>query len=91
MARVTVFGGAIRQIQIQPDMDKLAAYGFTLTDLGDAARAALALRGAGFIDAKEQRVLIETPTPAPDLATVSNAVVAVRQNTPVLLRDVGGR
>jgi CzcA family heavy metal efflux pump len=88
VARVTVYGGAIRQIQIQPDLDKLAAYGFTLTDLADAARAALALRGAGFVDAKEQRVLIETPTPAPDPAVIANAVIAVRSNTPVLLRDV---
>ncbi len=88
VARVTVYGGATREIQIQPDPDKLAAYGFTLTDLGDAARAALALRGAGFIDAKAQRVLIEMPTPAPDPAVIANAVIAVRQNVPILLRDV---
>src|ERR1700722_5022953 len=50
VARITVFGGAIREIQIQPDMQKLAAFGLTLTDLADAGRAALALRGAGFID-----------------------------------------
>ena len=88
VARVTVYGGAIRQIQIQPDLDKMTAYGFTLTDLADAARGALALRGAGFVDAKEQRVLIETATPAPDPAIIANAVIAVRSNTPVLLRDV---
>ncbi len=88
VARLTVYGGAIRQIQIQPDLDKLAAYGFTLTDLADAARAALALRGAGFVDAKEQRILIETATPAPDPALIANAVIAVRDGTPVLLRDV---
>lgn len=88
VARITVYGGAIRQIQIQPDLDKLSAYGFTLTDLADAARAALALRGAGFVDAKEQRVLIETATPAPDPAVIAGAVIAVRANTPVLMRDV---
>src|SRR5262249_37659675 len=31
VARVTVFGGAVRQIQIQPDLNKLAAFGLTLT------------------------------------------------------------
>jgi CzcA family heavy metal efflux pump len=88
VARIITFGGAVREIQIQPDMVKLAAYGFTLTELADAARAALALRGAGFIDLKSQRVLIQTPTPTPDLALVSDAVIAVRQGVPIRLGDV---
>jgi Cu/Ag efflux pump CusA len=88
VARVTVFGGDVREIQIQPDMQKLAAYQFTLTELADAARGALALRGAGFIDLKSQRLLIETPTPAPDPAVIGNAVIAVRQGVPVRLSDV---
>jgi CzcA family heavy metal efflux pump len=88
VARVTVFGGAVREIQIQPDMQKLAAYQFTLTELADAARGALALRGAGFIDLKSQRLLIETPTPAPDPAVIGNAVIAVRQGVPIRLVDV---
>ncbi len=88
VARVTVFGGAVRQIQIQPDVEKLAAFGLTLTDLADAGRGALALRGAGFLDLTSQRVLIETPTPAPDSAVIRDAVIAVHEGTPVRLRDV---
>jgi CzcA family heavy metal efflux pump len=88
VARVTVFGGAVREIQVEPDMQKLAAYQFSLTELADAARGALALRGAGFIDLKSQRVLIETPTPAPDPVVIGNAVIAVRQGVPIRLSDV---
>jgi CzcA family heavy metal efflux pump len=88
VARVTVFGGAVREIQIQPDMTKLAAYRFSLTELADAARTALALRGAGFIDLGSQRVVIQTPTPVPDPAVVGDAVVAVRQGVPIRLSDV---
>ena len=47
VAHVIVFGGDVRQIQILPDADKLASYHITLGDVADAARAALALRGAG--------------------------------------------
>ena len=50
VAHVIVFGGSVRQIQILPDMHRLAAYGLTMADVADAARAALPLRGAGFID-----------------------------------------
>ncbi|MDE2184183.1 MAG: efflux RND transporter permease subunit [Alphaproteobacteria bacterium] len=88
VARVSVFGGNVRQIQIQPDMQKLASYGLTLTDLADAARGALALRGAGFIDLKTQRVILQTPTPAPDPLAIGKAVLTTRNNTPVLIQDV---
>jgi Cu/Ag efflux pump CusA len=88
VAHVLVFGGAVRQIQILPDPRKLAGFNITLTDVADAARAALALRGAGFIDLAAQRVLIESPTPEPDIRGIGQAVVAQRNNTPILLRDV---
>ncbi|HET7083340.1 MAG TPA: efflux RND transporter permease subunit [Rhizomicrobium sp.] len=88
VAHVIIFGGAVREIQIQPDITKMASYGFTLTDLADAARAALALRGAGFVDLAHQRVLIQSPVPAPDPAAVRGAVLAVRGKTPVTIGDV---
>ena len=88
VAHVVVFGGSVRQIQITPDPRKLAAYGITLTDVGDSARAALALRGAGFIDLKAQRVLLTLPTPAPDIEAIGLAVVTVRNGVPIHLSDV---
>src|SRR4051812_27402215 len=88
VAHVILFGGAVRQIQIAPNLQRMTAYGFTLTDLSDAARAALALRGAGFIDLAHQRVLIQTPVPAPDTAAITGAVLAVRGNVAVTIGDV---
>src|ERR1700685_3880253 len=88
VARVIVYGGDTRQIRIVPDTRKLASYNVTLADLSDAVRAALPLRGAGFIDVAAQRILLRSPTPAPDATAISQAVVAVRNNTPILVRDV---
>ena len=88
VAHVIVFGGDVRQIQIQPDMRKLSSFGLTFTDVADAAKAALPLRGAGFIDLPAQRVLLQSPTPEPDTEALGQAVVAVRNDTPILLRDV---
>src|SRR5579864_4147314 len=85
VAHVIVFGGAVRQIQILPDMRKLASYNITLNEVADAARTALPLRGAGFIDLASQRVLIKSPTPEPDLGALAAAVIAVRGSTPILL------
>jgi CzcA family heavy metal efflux pump len=88
VAHVIVFGGDVRQIQILPDTGKLASFNLSFSEVADAAKAALPLRGAGFIDLAAQRVLLQSPTPEPDLKVIGQAVVAVRNNTPILLRDV---
>ena len=88
VARVNVYGGDVRQLQIAPDLAKLEAYGLDANDLAEAARAALALRGAGFIDLAAQRVLIESPVPSPDPATLAAAVVTVRNGVPLTIGDL---
>ena len=88
VAHVIVFGGDRRQIQVLPNVQKLASFGITFNDVADAARAALPLRGAGFIDVPAQRILLRSPTPEPDVGTIGKAVVAVRGGTPILLRDI---
>jgi CzcA family heavy metal efflux pump len=88
VAHVITFGGNVRQIQILPDVQKLAAFNITLTDVLEGTRGALPLRGAGFIDVPAQRILLRSPTPAPDAVVLAKAVIAVRNDTPILLRDV---
>ena len=88
VAHVIVFGGNVRQIQIQPDMQRLTSFGITLADVADAARAALPLRGAGFIDIANQRVLMQSPIPAPDIEVLGKAVVAVRSAIPIRLSEI---
>jgi CzcA family heavy metal efflux pump len=88
VARVLVFGGSVRQIQIQPDMQRLTSFGITLTDVADAARGALPLRGAGFIDIANQRVLLQSPIPEPDTDTLGKAVITVRNGVPIWLSEV---
>ena len=88
VAHVIVFGGAVRQIQIQPDLRRMTSYGISLTDLANAARSSLTLQGAGFIDLAHQRVLIQTPVPSPDPAAVARAVLLVRGGTPITIGDV---
>jgi CzcA family heavy metal efflux pump len=88
VAHVIVFGGEVRQIQILPDLHRLASFGITLAEICDAARAALPLRGAGFIDTAAQRVIINSPIPEPDVGVLGQAVVAMRNGTPILIRDL---
>ncbi|MGO9945764.1 MAG: efflux RND transporter permease subunit [Steroidobacteraceae bacterium] len=88
VARVIVFGGDVRQIQVLPDTRKLSSFGLSFSAVADAAKAGLPLRGAGFIDLAAQRILLQSPTPEPDINSLGQAVVGVRGGTPILLRDV---
>jgi CzcA family heavy metal efflux pump len=88
VARVIVFGGEVRQIQVLPDTRKLSSFGLSFSEVADAVKAALPLRGAGFIDLAAQRVLLQSPTPEPDVNSLGQAVLAMRNGTPILLRDV---
>ncbi len=88
VARLTVYGGALRQLQIQPDLERLQAFGLTLADLAAAGRAALAFHGAGFIVIGTQQVAIETPTPSFDVAALAGATVASPPGGVVRVGDV---
>jgi CzcA family heavy metal efflux pump len=88
VARVIVFGGDVRQVQINPDTARLLSYGVTLNELADGARAALALKGTGFIDTSAQRILINSPTPEPRLDELRRAVIANHGGVPIRIGDV---
>lgn len=88
VAHAVIFGGSVRELQIIPDPFKLEAYQFTLADVAAAARSALDVQGAGFVDLAAQRLLVRTPTPTVDPALLGNAVLAVRGDRVIRIGDV---
>jgi CzcA family heavy metal efflux pump len=88
IARVTVYGGATRQIQVQPDLKRIAALGLTVTDVMNAVSEAIALRGGGVVETSAQRITIDTPPPSPSPQTIAEAVVTMQNNRPVLVQDL---
>ncbi|HTL66079.1 MAG TPA: efflux RND transporter permease subunit [Lacunisphaera sp.] len=89
VAHCNIFGGEVRQWQIQVHPDQLVAHNLDLSDVLAAARLASGIRGAGFIDTPNQRILLQTEgqtlTPA-ELGAI--VVVAGPGGVPVRLRDV---
>jgi CzcA family heavy metal efflux pump len=88
VAKVTVFGGDQRQYQIQVDPVKLQAYDLTMEDVGKAARAAIGIRGAGFIDTENQRILIQTVLPSMTTALLGNAAIDAGNEHTLRIKDV---
>lgn len=88
VARVTIFGGALRQIQIVADPARLREFDLTLADIVEAARRALVTRGGGFVDTSQQRIVIQLASGANRPEALGAALVARRQGISLKLSDV---
>jgi CzcA family heavy metal efflux pump len=60
VAKVAVFGGDSKSIQVQVDPDRLITFGLGLNDVVNAAARATGIRGAGFIDTANQRIVFQS-------------------------------
>lgn len=89
VAKCSVFGGEVRQLQIQVHSDELLARGLALGDVLNAARAATGVRGGGFVETQNQRVVVQTDGQLLTPDEIGNVpVVTAANGAPVRLRDV---
>ena len=89
VAQVNVFGGDVRQWQVQVHPDLLVAHNVTLVDVLAAGRLASGVRGGGFIDTANQRIVLETEGQSLTAEVLGAVVVAGGAGSPpVRLRDV---
>lgn len=87
VARATLYGGDERQLQVEVDPRELNARDLAFSDVVAAVRAATGVRGGGFIETPNQRVLVESRGQTLDAETLSKAVVPVAGVTPLQLGE----
>ena len=88
VAAITVFGGEVRQYQVQVRNDRLAAHGVTLEKLLQSVREAYGVVGAGFFDNANQRITVRAEAALRSPADLANTVVAVREGLPIPLAQL---
>ncbi|HVZ64111.1 MAG TPA: efflux RND transporter permease subunit [Opitutaceae bacterium] len=89
VAHCNIFGGEVRQWQVQVHPDQLVAHNLALTDVLAAARQASGVRGAGFIETPNQRVVLQSEGQMLTIEALGQIVVAVSPGgIPVRLRDI---
>ncbi|MDE3163855.1 MAG: efflux RND transporter permease subunit [Acidobacteriota bacterium] len=76
---VGVFGGEVRQLQVQFLPDRLVKYNLSLNDVVTAAQKATAVMGAGFVENGNQRLILR-PEGQPVTPAQIASTVLVRQN-----------
>ncbi|MCJ2087462.1 efflux RND transporter permease subunit [Methylobacterium sp. E-005] len=88
IAQVSLYGGAVRSLQVQIRPDDLIRYQIGLNDVLAAARKATGVRGAGFVDTQNQRVLLRTEGQSLTPEALGQTVLHNDGGPSVLLSDV---
>ncbi|WP_342165974.1 efflux RND transporter permease subunit [Methylobacterium sp. SD21] len=88
IAQVSVYGGAVRSLQVQVRPDDLIRHQIGLNDVLAAARKATGVRGAGFVDTPNQRVVLRTEGQALTPEALGRTVLANEGGASVILADV---
>ncbi len=89
VSKVAVFGGEVRQLQIQLDPDRLRLHGIGVAEVVEAARRATGVRGAGVIDGPNQRVTIRADGQALSPEALAETVVREHEGSVLRLADLG--
>lgn len=88
VATADLFGGDIRQIQVQVKPDRLRAYGLTVDDVLSAAQQAGGVYGAGYVENPNQRIVLRTLGQSLTPRQLGNVVLVAHEGLNVRLTDV---
>ncbi len=85
VAKVSVFGGEVKQLQVQIHPEQLTQYNISLGDILAVARRATGVRGAGVLDTTNQRIILHTEGESVTSEELAKTVLVQQTNTNVAL------
>ncbi len=85
---ITTFGGTTRQYQVEPDPNKLLAYGITLTQLVNAVQSSNANAGGNYLTLGNQNVNVRAVGQVHNETDIGAIVVAEKNGAPIRISDV---
>ncbi len=88
VAHVAIYGGQVRELQIQAEPRKLIRFGLSLQDIIHAAQRATGVREGGFLENANQRIVLRAEGQSLTAAQLANVILVRRLGTNVRLGDV---
>ncbi|GEM71458.1 MULTISPECIES: efflux RND transporter permease subunit [Sphingomonas] len=89
VAGVDSNGGYIKQYLIEPNLNALASYGISITELANAMERANLSAGSNYIRRAGESFLVRADARLKSIDDIQEAVVATRNGVPVRVKDVG--
>ena len=88
VADVNVFGGKVKQYQIEIQPEKLIQANISIDQIIAAAGKSSGVRGAGFIENNNQRIIVNTEGQSKSLEDIGKTAVINNKNQIIYLRDL---
>ena len=88
IAEVLAMGGGVKQLQIQPDPERMLLHQVTFEEIRDAAASAVGNTTGGFLTERPQEIMVRNLAMTTDPDVLGETVVAYREDRPIHLRDV---
>ena len=89
VADINVFGGEVRQFQIKIDPQKLMLYQLNVQDVVAAASRATGVRGAGYIQNDNQRIILNSQGQTTTPQQLANITLVRKLGRTIRISDVG--
>jgi len=88
VADVNIFGGKVKQYQIEIQPEKLIQSNISIEQIINAASKSSGVRGAGFIENSNQRIIVNTEGQSKSLEDIGKTPVISNKNQIIYLKDL---
>lgn len=88
IAEVLSMGGGVKQVQVQPNPDRMLALGVSFEQIHNAAQKAVKNTTGGFLTESAQEIMVRNLAMTTDLDEIADTVVSYENDRPIRLKDV---
>lgn len=88
VAEVLAMGGGVKQIQVQPDPERMLALGISYDEVRQAAQEAVSNSTGGFLTGEAKEVMVRNLAMTTELEAIGNTTVTHAHDRPIRLKDV---
>ncbi|MDG1892433.1 MAG: efflux RND transporter permease subunit [Verrucomicrobiota bacterium] len=88
IAEVLAMGGGVKQIQIQPDPDRMHAMGIRFEELLHAAHEATGNTTGGFLTGSSKEIMVRHLAMTTDLEAIGATIIKQIEDRPITISDV---
>jgi len=88
IAEVLSMGGGVKQVQVQPDPNKMLSLGVSFEEIHLAAERSVKNTTGGFLTEKDQEIMVRNLAMTTDLTEIAKTIVKYENDRVIRLKDV---
>ena len=89
VTEINSIGGFAKQYVVAPNLERMSAYGLSLSDVVTALEKNNDNQGAGYIERRGEQYLVRAPGQVQSMDDIRDIIVGHAQGLPIRVRDIG--